>query len=243
MISDEKLQARLLDDDTVERTCRACGATKLLREFAQHGTNKKTGHALRRRVCHDCYRVGAKKRKALNLDPVILQQDTECSFEGCNNPSKALDLCATHFRQFNDGEELRPIRLQRKRLPKTDPWVDRAVFALDQAVGEMDDNGCFIWRGTFDGKNYGAVQLDGVPWLAHRLSLAAYIGDEHALGTEPVHHICHNTRCINPEHLVLTTQRENNIEMLEREYYKRRIRELEEENKQLKEKYEALLTC
>ncbi|MDN5919384.1 MAG: HNH endonuclease [Pseudonocardia sp.] len=44
-----------------------------------------------------------------------------------------------------------------------------------------------------------------------------------------VHHRCANRMCVNPDHLQLTTARENTAEMLRRRYYEARIAALEAE--------------
>jgi hypothetical protein len=88
--------------------------------------------------------------------------------------------------------------------------------------------GCWEWQGTRVAKsngqyayvNYGRKRL-----AVHRLAAMTKYGD---IGSEPVvHHACHLTYCVNPDHLSPVSARENNIEMLEREFYLTRITELE----------------
>lgn len=63
---------------------------------------------------------------------------------------------------------------------------------------EVDENGCWLWLGTLDGKGYGMTVGRGER-KAHR---AAY---RDAYGTIPVgfhvHHRCEVKRCVNPAHL------------------------------------------
>lgn len=82
---------------------------------------------------------------------------------------------------------------------------------------------CWIWQGA---------SKDGYPMLSgrkrplplHRLVAAKRHGP---LGKQPVHHVCANTLCLNPEHLQPVTHRENNAEMLARNYLLTRIADLE----------------
>ena len=66
----------------------------------------------------------------------------------------------------------------------------------------------------------------GKDWrYVHRLSLEAHLAA--SLGSQPAHHKCANTTCVNPEHLQPVTHRENVAEMLARRYMEQRIRALE----------------
>lgn len=60
----------------------------------------------------------------------------------------------------------------------------------------------------------------------HRLVLEAK--HQASLGSQAAHHVCANTMCVNPDHLQPVTHRDNVAEMLARQAYVSRIRELEE---------------
>lgn len=70
------------------------------------------------------------------------------------------------------------------------------------------ENGCWVWRGYKDKWGYGHVGLNGRRKQAHR---HAY---ELTYGKPPtgrlVMHICDNPPCINPQHLRLGTDADNN---------------------------------
>lgn len=92
--------------------------------------------------------------------------------------------------------------------------------------------GCWEWaRQKSKGKNGGAYAVvkagpRGQRKFVHRLVVQAKLGG--ILPTNlPVHHACANTICVNPDHLMPVTHAENNIEMMQRHYYKQRIAELE----------------
>lgn len=63
--------------------------------------------------------------------------------------------------------------------------------------------------------------------LVHRRVMEAVLGRKLQSRHEVVHHICANRACVNPEHLQLTSQRENMAEMMQRQYYLARITQLE----------------
>lgn len=54
-----------------------------------------------------------------------------------------------------------------------------------------------------------------------------------------VHHICADTRCVNPDHLQSADQADNNLEMLGRRSYEARISALEARVKELEAQLKA----
>lgn len=99
------------------------------------------------------------------------------------------------------------------------------VLSLLREESKIAESGC--WE--FDcppSLIYPSVAIDGKMVKVHRISLEAKIGAP--LGVQAAHHMCANTRCVNPEHLQPVTYRENTAEMLARNSYIRRIRELED---------------
>lgn len=104
------------------------------------------------------------------------------------------------------------------------PLLERLL--LDRYVQVRDD--CWLWLGRVNHQGYVRVQVrvgDTRPsFYVHRLVAEAYRGDLHG---EQIHHTCANRRCLNPEHLIPVTANENMAEMKARQYYIRRIKELE----------------
>ncbi len=62
---------------------------------------------------------------------------------------------------------------------------------------------CWFWEGYIDPLGYGRHRRE----YAHRVAYL-YIHGVIPKGLE-IHHICHNRRCINPEHLKAVTHKEN----------------------------------
>lgn len=99
--------------------------------------------------------------------------------------------------------------------------------AVMRAVRErvtVDEHGCWIWSGRIN-DGYPTVKIGKRTHQVHRLILEAK--HEASLGSQAAHHMCSVSRCVNPEHLQPVTHRENVAEMLARQSYLSRIRELE----------------
>jgi hypothetical protein len=72
------------------------------------------------------------------------------------------------------------------------------------------NSGCLLWLEGVNDHGYGRLRWDGRAQLAHRLSWAAEHGPA---GRLHVLHKCDNPGCINPKHLRLGTQADNNADM------------------------------
>lgn len=89
---------------------------------------------------------------------------------------------------------------------------------------QRQDNGCVYWTGTIEGRSgYGIVRFNNVNFRAHRISWSLVHGEIPA--GKILDHQCHNEsarlgfcfggpscmhrRCVNPEHLALSTHVDN----------------------------------
>jgi len=76
-----------------------------------------------------------------------------------------------------------------------------------------DANGCWIWQRACKGKEvingggYGCLSIKGKCIGAHRYSYELEIGSI-PKGLQ-IRHTCHNTKCVNPAHMLLGTNADN----------------------------------
>ena len=92
-----------------------------------------------------------------------------------------------------------------------DPTKTIAQRLWDKAI--ETDEGCWTWRGAVNSKGYGTTtKVKTGPGRAPR-AYAHRMAWEVFNGPIPdglyVDHVCHNRRCINPEHLRLATPAQN----------------------------------
>jgi hypothetical protein len=70
--------------------------------------------------------------------------------------------------------------------------------------------GCWIWLGEPQGSNrYGAIKINGKAVKAHRYSYMRHNGIDTIPNGMVVMHKCDTPLCVNPDHLRLATQQEN----------------------------------
>lgn len=75
----------------------------------------------------------------------------------------------------------------------------------------LNENGCWLFSGGSKNGYHGTLYYKGESWQAHRLAWTLTKGeipkDLHVL------HECDVPRCVNPDHLFLGTQEDNNADM------------------------------
>lgn len=86
---------------------------------------------------------------------------------------------------------------------KLNLYVARKWLPLQErlmSLSKVTEAGCWEWIGTKQGSGYGYYpSRHKGERLAHRVSYEAFIGPVPA--DLVLHHKCHNTLCINPDHL------------------------------------------
>ena len=110
------------------------------------------------------------------------------------------------------------------RLRKNASVAEAVEHAMTYRVDKGGPDDCWPWQGPIDETGYGRFTLNGKTNIVHRAFYEHYNGP---LNGEPVHHTCANRWCVNPAHLQRVSQRENVAEMRERNYYIKRIADLE----------------
>jgi HNH endonuclease len=67
---------------------------------------------------------------------------------------------------------------------------------------------CWLWIGTLSNDRYGSFRAAGKTYTAHRFSFFLAHGYLPP-STMDVMHTCDNKRCVNPDHLVVGTRKDN----------------------------------
>ena len=167
--------------------------------------------------------AGGRANAQRNAVPTLFDADSAKQCKNCNQTFLGGGIyCGDECRNSAAGKRAQrlwsPIR---KAFEAQDgPGM---IEAIESHVTKTDD-GCWEWnRRLSDG--YPVQQIGGKRYSVHRLSLEAKMGAP--LGSQAAHHMCANSKCVNPDHLQPVTHRENIAEMLARNSYLNRIAELE----------------
>lgn len=75
--------------------------------------------------------------------------------------------------------------------------VEDSVLSFWAKVDRGSGDSCWDWKGSSDITGYGVVRLDG-RLQAHRVAWLLATGQR--LGLR-LRHVCHNPRCVRPDHL------------------------------------------
>lgn len=82
--------------------------------------------------------------------------------------------------------------------------AERLWRRVDTSAGPT---GCWLWTGSVR-SGYGRIQVNDSKVQTHRLAYELSTGEPIPRGMH-IDHICHEPRCCNPQHLRLTTNKQN----------------------------------
>lgn len=141
-----------------------------------------------------------------------------CSHPGCEVQAYARGYCNAHYQRLLDGISLdHPIKRQASLPERVEQWLREAIPQGD----------CLICRNISAATGYATIVKDENSGSISRHRAVYKVKNGPIPKWAQVHHACSNRACINPEHLVLASQRENMAEMHGRNEYERRIAHLE----------------
>lgn len=118
-----------------------------------------------------------------------------------------------------------------------------AIFDALKSRCKVSEVGCWIWQGTRTEAGYGITSPanpESSEVATHRIALEAKLGS--LIKGMHAHHVCAVRACCNPDHLQMVTEQANIAEMLARNSYKTRIRDLEDALRELSPDHRLLRT-
>ena len=218
-------------------TCTECGNEYISRRKSRSDRRFCTTACQLAHIVSDEQAAAKREQTKIGMGLVHPIESRECAhckgeFMGRANGSK---YCSNEC----SGEYMRKLALDR-RSPLRKAYEANDHKGMLKAIKKrvsITKNGCWEWN-RLDSDGYARVTIGDKNIALHRLVLEAK--HEAPLGSQAAHHICANTKCVNPEHLQPVTHRDNVAEMLARHSYLNRIAELEEVIKEIAPNHEVL---
>ena len=84
------------------------------------------------------------------------------------------------------------------------PAIQRFLPKVEKA-----SSGCWLWLGCKDKDGYGFIRIDGKNIKTHRFAYQHFVGE---IGLLQVLHRCDAPSCVNPAHLFIGTNSDNQID-------------------------------
>lgn len=132
---------------------------------------------------------------------------------GCDKPAASNELCPAHDKQRKVKGFFTPINKGREisiGMYSDDPAI---VFKTARDYSVVNENGCWVWQKYKTEGGYPRLhsKREGRTDMVHRLVLEAKVG--YYLGKNEAHHTCDSQHdCVNPDHLIVASKKDNIIE-------------------------------
>lgn len=127
----------------------------------------------------------------------------KCSVDGCPRVHLARGYCKSHYNQWHSG---RPITQGEPTDPRRFGHGAKSLEEFFWKRVSQTPN-CWEWQGVLNNRGYGVIKFKGKQMSAHRVSVELHHGPINK--GQSVDHLCHNPRCVRPEHLRLSSHKEN----------------------------------
>lgn len=118
-----------------------------------------------------------------------------CDIEACNEIHSGHGYCKEHAYRFTEYGDPFYVPIPLTPLERFNLYHDK------------DSDGCWYWNKGLDKDGYGSIKVEDIKYRAHRWSYQEFKGDIPP-GIE-IDHECRHRSCVNPDHLRLATNKEN----------------------------------